>query len=520
MKKFYSIVLLTLVAVSAAFAGPVKVAPAKAQIAEAPSKTPPELPFVDIGEGLFTDAMLTEWYKLAPVTYKVRIQAPETGEPFYRIIAPYGQAFADAMLEVNGIRLKDTEYDKAGTAVLDIDVTDPDNVYFPKTYINADWGSGPIYIGIPKTANVTFKDGIFSAPPRGIAIGDNTGAVARNMSGKFRIVLPGVEATDYELTLTPKSHCIYDGKFAGNLLKGNDIAKVYYSIIPDFQEDEMLYAYSAVMQDKRVFPYSGDFSYELSGVGSKETLVLVGVDAQDNEVAYAWTSYYDITPNDDQWHSIGTCKFTDPFLPALTSADCETLDVNVQAHNSIAGYLRIENPYATSKYINKYTFPGCHGDDADHRHFIYINGTEPECIYIEESPTGVDFGYGMVRVNSFVNYFLQAGSDIDECKELELGGILDENNVLTFPEESLCISMMDFDNADWYFTDPEKGEFALALPADYDFSSVRSITADAADSNAPVMYYNLQGQPVNPATAAPGIYLRRQGSTTSKHLIR
>ncbi len=519
MKKLSALFLVSLLAIGAAFAGARKLVPSKTQIAESKAKTPPELHFVDIGEGLYTDAMLTEWYRLQPVTYKVRVQAPETGEPYYRIIAPYGQAFADAMLEVNNIALKDTEYDKEGSAVLEIDVSDPDNVYFPKTFINANWGEGDIYIGIPSKANVILKDGIISAPPRGVAVGDDGGAVAMNVSGKFRIVLPGAEATDFELTLTPASHCVADGKFAATLNRGNDIAKVYYSILPDFQEDEMLYAYSAVMDSKMVFPFSGDFSYELSGAGKKETLVLVGVDAAGDEVAYAWTSYYDITADDDQWTSLGLCSFTDPFLPALTSADSETLDVEVQKHNTIDGYLRIVNPYAASKYVNQYTFPGCHGQDADHKHYIYINGTDPECIYIEESPLGIDLGWGMVRANSFVNYFLQAGYEMDECKELELGGILDDDNVLTFPEEALCASMMGYDNADWYITDPEKGDFALALPKDYSFAGVGNVTTDTVDG--PATYYNLQGQPVNPARVAPGtLVVRRQGNTATKTVIR
>ena len=38
------------------------------------------------------------------------------------------------------------------------------------------------------------------------------------------------------------------------------------------------------------------------------------------------------------------------------------------------------------------------------------------------------------------------------------------------------------------------------------------------DSNAPVEYYNLQG--VRVSTPAPGLYIRRQGNTATKVLVR
>ena len=47
---------------------------------------------------------------------------------------------------------------------------------------------------------------------------------------------------------------------------------------------------------------------------------------------------------------------------------------------------------------------------------------------------------------------------------------------------------------------------------------VDDLTADR-DDNAPVEYYNLQGQKIA-APTAPGLYLRRQGNTTAKTVIK
>lgn len=48
-------------------------------------------------------------------------------------------------------------------------------------------------------------------------------------------------------------------------------------------------------------------------------------------------------------------------------------------------------------------------------------------------------------------------------------------------------------------------------------TGVEDVEADA-DINAPVEYFNLQGQPV--ANPSNGIYIRRQGSKVAKVIIR
>lgn len=50
-------------------------------------------------------------------------------------------------------------------------------------------------------------------------------------------------------------------------------------------------------------------------------------------------------------------------------------------------------------------------------------------------------------------------------------------------------------------------------------SAIDNISSDE-DANAPVEYYNLQGIRVNPDNLTTGVYLRRQGSKTSKVLVR
>ena len=50
-------------------------------------------------------------------------------------------------------------------------------------------------------------------------------------------------------------------------------------------------------------------------------------------------------------------------------------------------------------------------------------------------------------------------------------------------------------------------------------AGVEDITADN-DSDAPAVYYDLQGRPVNAANLQPGIYLRHAGARTSKVIVK
>ena len=120
-----------------------------------------------------------------------------------------------------------------------------------------------------------------------------------------------------------------------------------------------------------------------------------------------------------------------------------------------------------------------------------------------------------MRVSSSVAYFLGAGFDADECKELELGAIV-EDGVMTFPEESLMFSMMKYENADWHMTDPD-GVTKIKLPAGFSFvSGVEDITID--ETCTPV-YYNLQGLRVDNPEAG-SVYIRVSGDKAEKVLVR
>lgn len=56
----------------------------------------------------------------------------------------------------------------------------------------------------------------------------------------------------------------------------------------------------------------------------------------------------------------------------------------------------------------------------------------------------------------------------------------------------------------------------VKLPSD----GIDGIVVDGIDENAPVQYYDLNGRALNGKPSVPGLYLRRQGTTTQKTVIR
>lgn len=471
--------------------------------------------YKSIGTGYMTDDMLTGWYDYLPVTYEVEIQQADNDLPLYRVIAPYGENFAKAMLEVNNTALKDNQYDKEGVRYIDIDATNPDDVIFRKTMTGCTWteADGEIYIGVNSSYNATLKDKVITAPKLGIGVGaENTnGAYAMNRRGRFRIVLPGGELNDFEISITPASQCLTERTFKGELTVGSDVAKVVYNVVPEMQEDEMLTYVDIIAGSDIKFTPRGEFSFEMAEDVFKETMIVVALDADGNQVGYDWCTYYFIDEDPDGWYDCGVAEFTDGFLQDLISnIPSQTTKTMLQRNKENPGRLRLVNPYAGLK-----EYPALSAGHSDHNHYIYINAEDTECIYIEESPIGMESSkYGLMRVSSMVYYFLCAGFDLEECKELEMGAII-EDGVMTFPEEALSFSMLKYDNGDWYQTDSE-GVTQIVLPEGFDItSSLKGIAVD--ESQAPVEYFDLQGIKVAKPQAGK-LYLKKQGSVVKKEI--
>ena len=66
----------------------------------------------------------------------------------------------------------------------------------------------------------------------------------------------------------------------------------------------------------------------------------------------------------------------------------------------------------------------------------------------------------------------------------------------------------------------DRGESAASNIVSAESAAIEMPSVDADASDAPAIYYDLTGKRISSRDLAPGFYLRRQGTTTSKILVR
>lgn len=223
---------------------------------------------------------------------------------------------------------------------------------------------------------------------------------------------------------------------------------------------------------------------------------------------------------DPDWKALGKADFTDGFISKFLEGDMKnnlgldlpeeafTYKVDVEESVSQPGLYRLVNPYgSTSPYwdVNFSVVSLKHNET----NYLVINATDPERVYIEESASG--FYYGSYPLMLFSDAFdwLAEGYTVDQIPEYLWGKKVDDT--ITFApgekEAGLLCTKINGSIAEIY---------GRALVVKLPDSGVEAVEADNAD--APVEYYNLQGiRVVNPSS---GLYIRRQGNSVSKELIR
>ena len=92
-------------------------------------------------------------------------------------------------------------------------------------------------------------------------------------------------------------------------------------------------------------------------------------------------------------------------------------------------------------------------------------------------------------------------------------GAIIEDGVMTFPEEALQFSMLNFEEGDWWTVNSE-GLTKIKLPEGFNMTSgIENVAVDAAD--AQTEYFDLQGVKISKPQAGK-LYIVRQGTKTSK----
>lgn len=432
-----------------------------------------------IGKGRYTDGFVA-WtvgdtgYEMDP--WEVEIEESASNPGLFRLVNPYeGCSYATYYYEV----------DLDSTYYMIVDATNPEAVFIPEfaTGVRPYYaGSGSEMTYGRSDADGTYSNYEITFPSFGLAcrVESSDTWTASNNDENFHIYLPG--ATDYSATMTPGSMCVEEAATA-DLTCGADITYVRYAFAlygeadPEFSEPTSL--------------PDNSLSLSIPVTAPGKYLLTVRFYSADDEVKSEQdAAFFKIENNDEKWVSHGLTSMTEGFAEALFGSDYgpNTYDVEFQSNVDVEGFYRIVNPMEgnTNESVTKYNY-----HSLEHAHYIFIHAEDPNKVYLEESPIGLDMGYGDMAIQS----------------QTDVYGYMEDGKI-TFPLDAVAMWADEWKKR---VLMPFKSEFVVTVPAS---AAIDSVTGDK--NQGPAEYFNLQGVKVSSDNLVPGFYILRQGSKVTK----
>ena len=158
------------------------------------------------------------------------------------------------------------------------------------------------------------------------------------------------------------------------------------------------------------------------------------------------------------WISLGKATITDDCFTSLWSLENVSWKVNIEESSTTPGLYRLTNPYNTLDFRYNET-----GDiDPSQVYYMYIHAEDPTAVYFEQTPLGVNWGYGMISLWSRADYHISNGSSVEDVKNAGWFGTL-TNGTITFPAGGIVISMSEYNNGGFYLAN-RNGLFSIVLP--------------------------------------------------------
>lgn len=170
----------------------------------------------------------------------------------------------------------------------------------------------------------------------------------------------------------------------------------------------------------------------------------------------------------------GYASYTDDFFTTFWSVENLTWPTLLEERDDQPGYYRLVNTYHEDYLYND---PGDWDETANH--YIYIDATDPEKVYIPElCYIGVNWNYGQIAVWSMAGLRLSQGraSDAEEFYGTY------KNGAITFPKNALLIGMEEYKDFGLYSAntngafrlviDPSQDLYSPDIEEDYDYADV------------------------------------------------
>lgn len=467
---------------------------------ESPShEAPPTGEWKSLGEGTYCEDLLT-YYHDFPVgmRWNVQVEESESTPGWYRF-----QPYCDGSKVAEIMGATDPSY-------IYINATDPAKVYVEDIFVyNAyEISNLTVATGWPDDGKWEYygklADGIISFEPGSFGIGVGTGWQRTSNFDGFKLALPGFKIPDYSLKLTAP-YCAEDNDFTIEVHAGESI-EPYIMVVSGehYIYDEGIG--DELFKDENKFdPKKDSFKFKPTDAGLY-TVIAAGLDEKGELVVDDSEFIVAVSNDDSKWKSIGKGTLTEAFYSSLyDEIPVEDIVVDIDERTDKPGYFRVRNPYGSHSQLSVYTF-----DCQSHGHYLYINASDPDRVWIDPSVTGVDYvcGEGVV--------WSQAGSCVAEnvpTEEIELSGYFGsrQGREITMPDYTVLISEKDFSDSE--FLQGSIG-FKLELPATWS-----GLTDISVDSDSTEVYYNMQGVIID-KPSAPGVYICRKGDVTSKVIVK
>ncbi|MDE6702617.1 MAG: hypothetical protein K2K00_02945, partial [Muribaculaceae bacterium] len=327
--------------------------------------------------------------------------------------------------------------------------------------------------------------------------------------GFLAVGLPGVNVPDYTLKAASEFH---DKDNAPTVIfeYGTDIAHIYVAIATGYIEVDNATAQFIVKEGDEL-PLETN-RWIVAGLDEKErgvySICLVGCD-KSNEIVSAATTLAFVEHDDaENWEPLGRGYWQEGIVsPHINGISMMQLNVDIEKHKTIEGYYRLVNPLAEHPQLSEYLV-----EDPQHQHYIYINATDPDAVYLEASELGLQTPNGQSAVWSYAGMRIVDGYTVESLKQYGYFGTLIDG-VITIPDNQLLYAETNYFGGQFINSgDRFKVDLYHTVPGSAGVTD--EITTDEGEAE----YFNLQGVKVD--KPVKGLYIRRQAGKTTKEFIR
>lgn len=327
--------------------------------------------------------------------------------------------------------------------------------------------------------------------------------------GFLTVGLPGVHVPDYMLKASSEFH---DKDNAPTVIyeNGADIAHIYVAVATGYIEIDNATAQFIVKEGDEL-PLETNY-WIVTGLENKGrgvySVCIVGCNEANEIVAGTTTMVFVELDESENWEPLGRGYWQEGIVsPHISGASLIQLNVDIEKHKTIEGYYRLVNPLAEHPLLSEYLV-----DDPQHQHYIYINATDADAVYLEASELGLQTPNGQSAVWSYVGMRIADGYTVESLKQYGYFGTL-KDGVITIPDNMLLYAETNYFGGQFVTSgDRFKVDLYHQIPG------TNGLADESVANEGEAEYFNLQGVKVD--NPGKGLYIRRQAGKTTKEFIR